>query len=90
MLHVLLCTIMKGKVDVTVLYSYTSQFCLYTGQYGEKLLCVGGGGGGGRLGGISVENGWMAQFCFIYEFIFCLCVTDMLVKCLTLVSVANQ
>ena len=22
--------------------------------------------GGGQLGGISVENGWMALFCFIY------------------------
>ena len=53
-------------MDVTALYSYTNQYCLCTGQYGEKLLCVGGEGGGGQLGGFSVENGWMAIFCLIH------------------------
>lgn len=52
--------------------------------------------GGGQLGGISVENGWMALFCFIYlvifmiikfVFVFHLCVTNMLLKCITPVSV---
>ena len=57
-------------------YSYTSRYYLYTGQYGEKLLCVREGGGGGQVSsqGISVENGWMALFCFIYLFIFSVCV----------------